>query len=491
MGDYIAKSKAHRAKRDASIPASYLADLSAAGVAPLPDEKLPLQFSKSKPHMPEPTTIYPTDNVMGVPGKGALARGRGDHPRRRSTSCWICCARASSPRFAPPRPSCVGRCWRTSSPTAARTSLSIFDIKDTEMTMGYVGWIGRVAKSQQRDHGRDSACGRCAVCAHLDPTEPDAVRDAQPTSTDAPSAPLQPQLHARRKQRRRGRPRRHARQPTRPGHGHWRLGACAFGVQRAVGHASIDASYALSGGSQQLSRPGERQFCHRTAHPHSLEGVVTSMARRAGRASVGAGPDPRLDAVQRRCLCAQGPAAQKGQFRARRVLCGWTDAVVLCDRTVAKTSVEAASRACEPVMYNLMADGKEAKHLSTYESWQVNREKSAYRKEYLDYWQATKDKTGTGRPVDAIIAPVSNWASCPHDTNDHVSYTTQWKRSGAMGGDADQSAGGGQALARRRAAGPRKGHPRRRRHAALSGSCAHIFAWKYNFLELNVLAVRK
>ena len=81
----------------------------------------------------------------------------------------------------------------------------------------------------------------------------------------------------------------------------------------------------------------------------------------------------------------------------------------------------------EPVMYNLMADGKEAKHLSTYESWQVNREKSAYRKEYLDYWQATKDKTGTGRPVDAIIAPVSNWASCPHDTNDHVSYTTQWK----------------------------------------------------------------
>ncbi len=48
-------------------------------------------------------------------------------------------------------------------------------------------------------------------------------------------------------------------------------------------------------------------------------------------------------------------------------------------------------------MYNLMSDGKPPKHLSTFESWQVNQEKSRYRKEYLDYWQATKDKTGTGR----------------------------------------------------------------------------------------------
>lgn len=80
----------------------------------------------------------------------------------------------------------------------------------------------------------------------------------------------------------------------------------------------------------------------------------------------------------------------------------------------------------EPVMYNLMADGKEQKHLSTFESWQVNQEKSAYRKEYLDYWGATKDQTGTGRAVDAIIAPVSSWASCKHDLDDYVGYTTQW-----------------------------------------------------------------
>lgn len=80
----------------------------------------------------------------------------------------------------------------------------------------------------------------------------------------------------------------------------------------------------------------------------------------------------------------------------------------------------------EPVMFNLMADGKEHKHLNTFESWQLNQEKSQYRKQYLDYWQATESKTGTGRPVDAIIAPVSCWASCKHDLNDYVGYTTQW-----------------------------------------------------------------
>lgn len=103
----------------------------------------------------------------------------------------------------------------------------------------------------------------------------------------------------------------------------------------------------------------------------------------------------------------------------------------IIDRIYAADGGEDVSRSCslsgEPVMYNLMTQSSDPRpHLSSFESWQLNQEKSAYRKKYLDYWQATASQTGTGRPVDAVIAPVSNWASCPHDTNDYVGYTTQW-----------------------------------------------------------------
>lgn len=83
----------------------------------------------------------------------------------------------------------------------------------------------------------------------------------------------------------------------------------------------------------------------------------------------------------------------------------------------------------EPVMYNLMTEGtqgKEVANASTFDTWQVARERDVYRKQYLDHWNSTVKATGTGRAVDAIVAPVSNWASCPHDTNDYVGYTTQW-----------------------------------------------------------------
>lgn len=37
----------------------------------------------------------------------------------------------------------------------------------------------------------------------------------------------------------------------------------------------------------------------------------------------------------------------------------------------------------------------------------VNVEKRDYQKEYIDYWNSTSKITGTGRPVDAIIAPLA------------------------------------------------------------------------------------
>ncbi len=55
--------------------------------------------------------------------------------------------------------------------------------------------------------------------------------------------------------------------------------------------------------------------------------------------------------------------------------------------------------------------------LSAYQLWQVQKQKRNLRQEYLEYWQATEKSTGTGRPVDAIIAPVAPYAAPPHGLN--------------------------------------------------------------------------
>ena len=105
----------------------------------------------------------------------------------------------------------------------------------------------------------------------------------------------------------------------------------------------------------------------------------------------------------------------------------------IIDRIYAADGGEDIRRSCEasgePVMYSLMDEGQEGADrpsASVYESWQVARERDAYRKKYLDHWMSTAAQTGTGRPVDAVLAPVSNVASCPHNQNDYVGYTTQW-----------------------------------------------------------------
>ncbi|KIP02574.1 hypothetical protein PHLGIDRAFT_130680 [Phlebiopsis gigantea 11061_1 CR5-6] len=63
-------------------------------------------------------------------------------------------------------------------------------------------------------------------------------------------------------------------------------------------------------------------------------------------------------------------------------------------------------------------------HLTAYELWQLHKEKRMLRKSHLDYWEATKAVTGTGRPVDAIIAPAVATAACPHGTNSDAFWTT-------------------------------------------------------------------
>lgn len=55
--------------------------------------------------------------------------------------------------------------------------------------------------------------------------------------------------------------------------------------------------------------------------------------------------------------------------------------------------------------------------ISAHELWQLQKEKRDLRKEYLDYWESSVEQTGTGRPVDAIIAPVAPYAAPPHGMN--------------------------------------------------------------------------
>jgi amidase len=48
----------------------------------------------------------------------------------------------------------------------------------------------------------------------------------------------------------------------------------------------------------------------------------------------------------------------------------------------------------------------------------VNVQKRQYQKEYMEYWNSTAAYTGTGRPVDAIIAPLAPFAAARPDMYD-------------------------------------------------------------------------
>jgi hypothetical protein len=58
--------------------------------------------------------------------------------------------------------------------------------------------------------------------------------------------------------------------------------------------------------------------------------------------------------------------------------------------------------------------------ITAYQLWQVQKTRIDLRKEYLDHWEATASKTGTGRPVDAIICPAAPYAAPPHGNNRSV-----------------------------------------------------------------------
>ncbi|PPQ76253.1 hypothetical protein CVT26_008288 [Gymnopilus dilepis] len=68
--------------------------------------------------------------------------------------------------------------------------------------------------------------------------------------------------------------------------------------------------------------------------------------------------------------------------------------------------------------------GDPPEHVSAYELFKLHEEKRELRKSHLDHWQKTVSRTGTGRPVDAIISPAVAYTAVPHGLNTDSFYTT-------------------------------------------------------------------
>jgi amidase len=60
--------------------------------------------------------------------------------------------------------------------------------------------------------------------------------------------------------------------------------------------------------------------------------------------------------------------------------------------------------------------------MTAYELWQVQKLKRDLRQGYLDYWNASVELTGTGRPVDAILSPCAPYVAPPHGMNTYVFF---------------------------------------------------------------------
>lgn len=85
-----------------------------------------------------------------------------------------------------------------------------------------------------------------------------------------------------------------------------------------------------------------------------------------------------------------------------------------------------ASESGEPVISSMVPESSQAVvttfrpkkgGLTAYQLWQVQKERKDLRAKYLEYWNNTVARTGTGRPVDAIICPAAPYAAPPHGQN--------------------------------------------------------------------------
>jgi amidase len=58
--------------------------------------------------------------------------------------------------------------------------------------------------------------------------------------------------------------------------------------------------------------------------------------------------------------------------------------------------------------------------------YKYNTRQGAIRKQFNQAWQATKEKTGTGRPIDALLSPCAPSAGFPHEFPVWWGYFSMW-----------------------------------------------------------------
>ncbi|KAG2007109.1 hypothetical protein CC2G_014828 [Coprinopsis cinerea AmutBmut pab1-1] len=70
----------------------------------------------------------------------------------------------------------------------------------------------------------------------------------------------------------------------------------------------------------------------------------------------------------------------------------------------------------------------EVKGVSAFQLWQVQKKRRDLRQEYLDWWQSSQEwaQTDTGRPIDAIICPVAPHVAPLHGKTVSDHYTMVW-----------------------------------------------------------------
>lgn len=67
---------------------------------------------------------------------------------------------------------------------------------------------------------------------------------------------------------------------------------------------------------------------------------------------------------------------------------------------------------------------KDPEPLNTYDYWRISHLRELYVQEQLRAWEATAQCTGTGRPIDAILAPPSSCLPPAHGTPQYIYYTS-------------------------------------------------------------------
>lgn len=58
--------------------------------------------------------------------------------------------------------------------------------------------------------------------------------------------------------------------------------------------------------------------------------------------------------------------------------------------------------------------------------WKLNIERTAYLSNLLSAWDETRKVSGTGRPFDGLISPVTAFPACPHYTFAYTGYCCLW-----------------------------------------------------------------